>query len=117
MAAHGTVDEYLAAVPSDEAREALMELRSLIKEIVPDAQECISYGIPSYKRKGYLCGFAAFKNHCSFFPGGTVQDYADQLQDYKISKGTIQFQPDKPIPSSLLRTIILARVAEFEARK
>ena len=106
------VDEYLAQVPSDEARASLERLRSIILEEAPGAQELISYRIPTYKVNGFLVGFAAFKNHCSFFPGHTVADFTEELKGYKTSKGTIQFRPDKPLPESLVRSIVKARLAE-----
>jgi uncharacterized protein YdhG (YjbR/CyaY superfamily) len=106
-----TVDAYLAAVETPGAREALERLRSIIKQAVPDAEEVISYGMPGYKLNGYLVGFAAFKNHCSFFPGHTVADFAEELNGFKTSAGTIQFTPDHPIPEGLVRSILAARVA------
>ena len=111
------VDAYLSAVSSDAARQALGALRGLIRDEVPDAVECISYGMPGYKLNGYLCGFAAFKNHCSFFPGGIVPGFEDQLKDFKTSKGTIQFLPSKPIPEELVRAILRSRVVAFETKK
>jgi uncharacterized protein YdhG (YjbR/CyaY superfamily) len=86
-------------------------------EEASDATEYISYGMPGYKQNGYLLGFAAFKNHCSLFPGGTALDYADRLNDFRISKGTIQFTPDKPIPESLVREIVRARIARNLEKK
>lgn len=106
-----SVDEYLAGIPSEAARASLVRLREIIREEVPNAQETISYGIPSYKLNGYLVGFAAFKNHCSFFPGHTVANFADRLTGFKTSAGTIQFRPDHPLPEPLVREILRARVA------
>lgn len=111
-----SVDDYLAAIASQEVRACLLHLRQLIRKEIPAAEETISYGIPSYKLNGYVVGFAAFKNHCSFFPGATVADFAEQLNGYKISKGTIQFTPDRPIPDELIRAIVRARVAENRAK-
>jgi len=107
-----TVDEYLAGVSSDDARATLTALRALMLDIVPEAEEVISYGIPTYKLHGFVASFAAFKNHCSFFPGHTVADFADELKGYKTAKGTIRFPPDKPLPESLVRSMVKARVAE-----
>ena len=112
-----TVDEYLAQVDWAEGRAALERLRVIVLEEAPDAEECISYGMPGYKLNGYLLGFAAFKNHCSIFPGGTAQDFADELTGFKTSKGTIQFSPDSPIPEPLVRRIIRARVEANLAKK
>jgi uncharacterized protein YdhG (YjbR/CyaY superfamily) len=99
-------------VPSDEARASLERLRGVIRQAAPEAQEVISYGIPTFKYHGFLASYAAFKNHCSFFPGHTVADFADELRDYKLSKGTIQFSPDRPLPDSVVTAIIHARMAE-----
>ena len=112
-----TVDEYISAVPSEEARAALRRLRQVIREEAPEAVECISYGMPGYKQNGYLLGFAAFKSHCSLFPGGTAMEFADRLDGFKISKGTIQFTPDRPIPEPMVREIIRARLAANRAKK
>ncbi len=107
-----TIDEYLALVASEVARETLKKLRAIIKDEIPEAQECISYRIPTFKAGGFVIAFAAFKNHCSLFPGHTVADFSDQLKGYKISKGTIQFPHDKPPPESLVRDIVRARMKE-----
>jgi uncharacterized protein YdhG (YjbR/CyaY superfamily) len=107
-----TVDDYLAKVPSADARASLSKLRAIIREEIPDAEEVVSYGIPTYKYNGFVASIAAFKNHCSFFPGHTVTAFADQLKGYKIAKGTIQFPPDKPLPDELVRAIVRARLAE-----
>lgn len=106
-----SVDEYLAQV-SPVARTALLKLRAIIREVLPDAQEVISYGIPTFKFNKTMVAYAAFKNHCSFFPGHTVAEFKDALKGYKTSKGTIQFTPDKPLPASLVKAIVKARLAE-----
>lgn len=110
-----SVDDYLAQIESGEARAALEHLRRLILSTLPEAEECISYGIPTYKVHGMVASFAAFKNHCSFFPGHTVADFADRLVGYKMSKGTIQFTPEKPIPDETIVAIVKARAAENSA--
>ena len=106
------VDEYLECVSSNEARTVLTKLREIIKSELPEAQEGISYGIPTYKQSGYVASFAAFKNHCSFFPGHTVGQFSEVLKDFKQSKGTVQFTPEKPIPEELVRAILRVRAAE-----
>jgi uncharacterized protein YdhG (YjbR/CyaY superfamily) len=113
----GSVDAYLASIDWPEARAALERLRAIIRDELPDAQECISYGMPGYKRGGHIGGFAAFKSHCSFFPGGIAERYADRLPGFKIAKGTIQFTPEKPIPEALVREIVRARANKFEFKK
>lgn len=107
------VDEYLEAVENESFRAALSELRSIIREVAPQAEERIAYGIPSYYLGSMLAGFAAFKHHCSFFPGHTVRDFADKLVGFKVGKGTIQFHPDRPIPPELVREILEARIHEL----
>ncbi|MFX7874634.1 DUF1801 domain-containing protein, partial [Acinetobacter baumannii] len=84
----------------------------VIREAAPEAEECISYGIPTYKFKGMVASFGAFKNHCSFFPGHTVRDFTSQLSGFKTLKGTIQFPHDKPLPDELVAQMIRARIAE-----
>lgn len=113
-----TVDDYLSTVPED-ARAALTRLRETIKATAPTATETISYGIPTYKHHGHLVGFAAFKNHCSFFPMSStvIEAHSDELADYGTSKGTIRFPVDKPLPAALVRKLVRERIAENEARK
>jgi uncharacterized protein YdhG (YjbR/CyaY superfamily) len=111
-----TVDGYLAAV-TPEQRAALEKLRATIRSVAPKAEECIAYGIPSYKQNGYLVGFGAGKNHCSFYPGAVVQDLKLDLKNYDLSKGTIRFQPDKPLPAALVKKIVKLRIERNLSRK
>lgn len=96
-------------IESDVARNTLLGLRTLILKTVPDAQEVISYGIPSYKYNKTMVSFAAFKKHCSFFPGSILDEFQEEIKDYKTSRGTIQFPHDKPLPDELVRSILFAR--------
>ncbi len=107
-----TVDEYLAQIESISARETLTRLRKIILDEVPQAEEKISYGIPTYRFHGHIASIAAFKKHCSFFPGHTVRDFGEDLKGYKTSKGTIQFAHDHHMPEELVREILKARVTE-----
>ncbi len=110
-----TVDGYLAAVP-EEARNTLKKLRQTIKAAAPKAIEVISYQMPMYKHHGMLVGFAAFKDHCSFFPGANVlETHKDELKAYSTSKGTIRFPPGKPLPAALVRKLVKFRIAQNEA--
>ena len=110
-----TVDDYLAALPQ-EARATLEKIRKTIKAVAPKATEVISYQIPMYKHHGMLVGFAAFKDHCSFFPGAKpISTYKDELKAYKTSKGTIRFPIGKPLPAALVKKLVKARIAENEA--
>ena len=111
-----TVDAYLAALP-EEARATLEKIRKAIKAAAPKATEVISYQIPMYKQHGMLVGFAAFKDHCSFFPGAKpVATYKDELKAYETSKGTIRFPIGKPLPVALVKRLVKARIAENEKR-
>ncbi len=110
-----TVDDYLAALP-EEARATLEKIRKTIKAVAPSATEVISYQIPMYKHHGMLVGFAAFKDHCSFFPGAKAMvTYKDELKAYKTSKGTIRFPIGKPLPAALVKKLVKTRIAENEA--
>ncbi len=111
-----TVDEYLSALP-EEIRSVLIHLRKTIKSTAPKAEEVISYGMPGYKYYGALVYFAAFKNHCSFFPGSSqVIKLYEELKSFKTAKGTIQFTIDKPLPATLVKKIVKARMKENEER-
>lgn len=104
-------DSYLALQP-EKARDVLEKLRQTIKSSAPEAEEVISYGLPAFRYHGMLVYFAAFKNHCSFFPGSIVEKMKNELKNYKTSKGTIQFTAEKPLPAALVKKIIKARVKE-----
>jgi uncharacterized protein YdhG (YjbR/CyaY superfamily) len=107
-----SVDDYFASIASDDARATLTRLREIILEELPAAEEVIKYGIPTYKLHGYVASIAAFKNHCSFFPGHTVREFVEELKGYKTLKGTVQFPPDKPLPETLIRAMLQARATE-----
>ncbi|MFM1753346.1 MAG: hypothetical protein RLZZ236_285 [Bacteroidota bacterium] len=106
------VNQYIANLPLVQ-QIALERVRQIIKKTVPEAIEFISYKMPAYHCHGMIGGFAAFKNHCSFFPWNakTIEDFATELKDFKTSAGTIQFTPEKPIPEELLQKILRYRVA------
>lgn len=113
------VETYLAWCPEPH-RTTLEKLRATIRSVVPkEATEAISYGMPSFRYKGGLVAYGAFKGHCSFFPmsGRLVEEFADELKAYKTAKGTIQFPVDKPLPAALVKKMVKARVAQNEARK
>src|SRR6516225_5333969 len=112
-----SIDEYLAGVP-EPGRSTLNKIRATIRSAVPpEASETISYGIPAFKYKGMLVWFGAFSDHCSLFPGsGIMEAFKDELKRYSISKGTIQFPLDKPLPATLLRKIVKIRVAANEKK-
>jgi len=112
-----TVDDYLSVLP-DEVYLTLENIRQIIKFLVPDAEETISYKVPSYKYKGMLVGYGASKKHCSFFVMSStlLNDFKDDIKDFDTSTGTIRFTPEKPIPNDLITRIVMARLAENEAK-
>jgi len=112
------VDKYLAKVPQP-ARTTLQKIRAVIRSAAPrEATEAISYGIPAFKHNGMLVAYAAFANHCSFFPasGELLKEFAEDLKDYPCSKGTIRFAVDKPLPAALVKKLVKARAAKNEAK-
>ncbi len=108
-----TIDDYLAGV-SDDQRVALEKLRKIIRAAAPKAEECLSYQICAFRQNGMLVGFGATASHCAFYlmNGTTVEAHKDDLKDYDTSKGTIRFQADHPLPATLVRKLVKARVAE-----
>ena len=113
-----TVDEYLEGVP-EPARTTLKKIRTVIRSVAPpEATEGISYGMPTFKYKGMLASFAAFSDHCSLFPGaGPTIEFKNELKNFQTSKGTIRFAPNKPLPATLLKRLMKARIAENERKK
>jgi uncharacterized protein YdhG (YjbR/CyaY superfamily) len=118
VAAPHTVDEYLARVP-DPARSTLNKVRAAIRSVVPaETTELISYRIPAFKYKGMLVWYAAFLDHCSLFPTASViEKFKEELKDYRTSKGTIHFPVNKPLPATLLKKMVKARLAEIKSKK
>ena len=112
-----TVAEYLASVPK-EHKASLLKLRKTIRSVVPNAEEVLSYGIPTFKLGRMLVAYAAFKEHCSFFPlsAAVLKAHIDELMDFETSKGTIRFTPKKPLPVSLVKKLVRARIIENEER-
>lgn len=107
-------DTYLATIPP-EHRAALQRLRLFIAALVPDATECIAYGLPTFRHgKKHLVAYGNAKKHCAFYPmsGSIIDGFADRLEGYSLSKGTIRFVPERPIPDDVVRDIVLARIAE-----
>lgn len=113
------VEAYLCKVP-EPARTTLQKLRATIRSVVPkDATEGLSYGMPAFRYKGALVAYAAFKDHCSFFPmqSSMIDEMKDELMACRTAKGTLQFPLDKPLPAALVKKIVKARVAENERKK
>ena len=112
------VDEYLAGIP-EPARTTLQKVRTAIRSAAPtEATETLSYGIPAFKHNGVLLWFAAFSKHCSLFPtAAVIEALKNGLKGFTISKGTIQFPADKPLPVALIKKLVRARVAQIENKK
>ena len=113
-----TVDEYLERIP-EPARTTLKKVRAVIRSVAPpETTEGISYGIPTFKYRGMLASFAAFSDHCSLFPGAEpIAQFNGELKKFKTIKSTIHFAPNKPLPSSLVKKLVKARIAENERKK
>ena len=111
--AYATIDEYIASFPPD-IQEKLKAVRAVIHKSAPDAEEAIRYGIPTFRQNGHnLVHFAAFKDHLSFFPTPSgVAKFRKELSSYTLSKGTIQFPLDTPVPYDLIERITRFRVEE-----
>ena len=111
------VDRYFRSLP-EESRTALESLRKIVRDIVPDAIEAISYGVPTFKLNNrMLVSYAGFKNHCSFFPGaGPIEAHKGELKNLPTSKGTIRFPPDRPLSAALVKKLVKTRIRLNEAR-
>jgi len=110
------VDEYLAAI--DEPKRATLEaLRQSIVDVVPDAEQCISYGMPAFKLQGKtVAGFAAFKHHLSYLPhsGSVLAALADDLAGYEMTKGSLHFAVDQPLPKRLVKKLVTTRLRQLD---
>lgn len=108
------VDAYLTDV-AEPGRHTLQQLRSDIRALLPAAQECISYGMPGFKVQGHVvAGFAAFTKHLSYLPhsGSVLPTLADDLAGYTMTKSSLHFAPDRPLPRSLVRKLLETRLRE-----
>jgi len=106
------IDEYIAAYPENIQR-ILSELRATIKAAAPQAEEKISYQIPTFALKGNLVHFAAYKNHIGFYPAPSgIEAFKQELSVYKGAKGSVQFPIDQPLPLELISKIVKFRVTE-----
>lgn len=107
-----SIDQYISEAPQ-EIQQKLRELRTVIKAEVPEAEERIAYGMPTFSQEGNLVHFAAFKNHIGFFPAPSgIENFKDELAKYKTSKGTVQFPLDEEMPMDLVREIVRFRLKE-----
>ena len=111
-----TIDDYIAASP-ENTRAMLEKIRQIIRENAPNAEETISYGMPSFKLNGNLVYFAAFKNHIGFYPVPSgIEAFRDELAPFIAGKGTLQFPLDKPIPYDIIKKVVVFRVKENLAK-
>ena len=111
-----TIDEYLATVSGDR-RVALQDLRKTIRSIIPKSEECISYRIPAFRLEGaVVAGFCARMKGCSYFPfsGRTLKTLATDLGGYEQTKGALHFEPESPLPTTLVRKLLRTRIAEVK---
>ena len=119
IATPNSIEEYLAALP-EEQRAALAKLRKTISAAAPKATEKISYAMPAFEQDGrFLVSYAAFKDHCSFYPASAavMEALGEELEPYFSGKGTLRFQADEPIPAALVRKIVRVRLQENTARR
>jgi uncharacterized protein YdhG (YjbR/CyaY superfamily) len=106
------IDDYIVTFPPN-VQHKLKELRNAIKESAPEAEEAISYGMPTFKLNGNLVHFAAYKKHIGFYPTHSgILAFEEKLSIYKHSKGAVQFPIDRPIPLDIVREIVRFRVRE-----
>ena len=111
-----TIDQYLADVKADQ-RSALEKLRRAIRAAAPSAEETISYGIPAFRLNGRaLVFFGAWAKHCAFYPGSsaTSKKFPSDLKRFQISKGTIRFSPESPLPVALVKKLVKMRMAQID---
>ena len=112
------IDAYLATVPEPQ-RATLQVVRERLRSALPDAEECITYGVPTFREGGRkMAGFAAAKNHCSYFPmsGEVLPRVADLIEGFSTSRGTLRFPVDQPLSMKLVRALVAARRDDIAAR-
>jgi uncharacterized protein YdhG (YjbR/CyaY superfamily) len=111
------IDEYIAGFPTD-IQKRLEEMRATIRKAAPEAEEAISYAIPTFKLNGNLVHFAAFKNHIGFYPAPKgIEAFKKELSAYEGGKGTVQFPYDEPLPIALITKIVKFRVKDNLEKK
>jgi uncharacterized protein YdhG (YjbR/CyaY superfamily) len=112
-----TVDEYLNEAPEPH-RSTLIQLRTTLRGILPNATEALSYGVPAFMVNGRaVAGYAHAKNHCSYFPhsGSVLTELTEELRDYEWSKGTLRFPVDQPLPDSLVQRLVEERLRQLDS--
>jgi|SRR6478672_2926451 uncharacterized protein YdhG (YjbR/CyaY superfamily) len=109
---HEEIDDYLAAL-DEPGRSTLEALRRSILDVVPGAEQCISYRMPAFRVDGkVVAGFAAFTNHLSYLPhsGDVLADLGDALTGYERTSGSLHFPVDRPLPDALVRQLVEAKM-------
>lgn len=110
------IDNYIAGFPA-AAKKQLKDMRAIIKEAAPEAQELISYGMPAYKLNGMLVYFAGYKAHIGFYPTPSgIKQFLPKIQAYKHSKGAVQFPIDQPLPKGLIQEMVVFRIKENKSK-
>jgi uncharacterized protein YdhG (YjbR/CyaY superfamily) len=109
------MDAYIANFPSDVA-DRLESIRRTIREAVPDAEEAIKYGIPTFVRNGNMISFAAYANHIGVYPVPNVPEFADAVERWGAGKGTLRFPLDEPVPLDVVRGLVEYRAAALVVR-
>jgi uncharacterized protein YdhG (YjbR/CyaY superfamily) len=118
MATDPRVDDYLAKLPADQ-QQLLGALRHRVAELVPEAVETISYGMPAFRIGGrFFLSYAAWKKHCSIYPidDGMLERHADAIRGHGRTKGALHFTTEQPLPDALLQDLVRQRVSEARAR-
>lgn len=114
MEPNKTIDAYIADFPI-ETQAILTQIRMIVREEAPDAEEVIAYGIPTFRWKGNLVHFAGYKRHIGFYPTpSAIEAFKEELTDFKHAKGSVQFPLEGPIPYGLIRRIVRHRVSEVQ---
>jgi len=110
------IDDYIVAQP-DAVQAILREMRRVIHEAAPQAEEVMTYGVPGFRQKKNLVQFGAFTQHVGFYPTpAVIEAFAEQLSSYKTSKGAIQFPLNQPIPYDLVREMTKYRVRQVTGK-
>jgi uncharacterized protein YdhG (YjbR/CyaY superfamily) len=113
------IDIYLSKL-SDPQKSTLTQVRKMIAEILPEATECISYGLPAFKYNGTVIGgFAATKKHCSYYPfsGSTLRILKKNLAKYQQTKSALHFPLNKPLSKKIIKQLVLTRIAEIQPKR
>ncbi|MCM2325125.1 MAG: DUF1801 domain-containing protein [Candidatus Woesearchaeota archaeon] len=111
------VDGYIARYPKD-VQAILQKIRYIVSGLAEGSEECICYGVPTFKLNGNLVHFAAYKKHIGFYPGPSgLSAFKEEISRYENSKGAVKFPLDRPIPYSLIKKIVMFRIKENMDKK